>query len=320
MSNDAVPKRHATQKDTMQSDRLKKTALRYFLEVSRCGSIALAADRLHVASSAISRQIKGLEEALDVKLFERRPTGMVLSAAGELLVVHARNVSLDADRVMADILALEGLQRGHVRIACTEGFALDLLPELLAEFNQKHPRIHFDLAVAAPAEVADRVRNGEADIGLTFSRLAQEDIKVELRRASPIVMVARPDHPLAERKKIALAELASYPLALPASETSLRQIFDLACSLQGLIVTPLLSSDNARALHRFVLSSGVASIASRVSVRDYVNRKLMVVVPVVDRRLGDRGIELQTLRGRTLPRVVQAFLEFIKQRLADTEF
>lgn len=304
----------------MQSDRLKKTALRYFLEVARTGSISLASERLHVATSAISRQIKGLEEALNVKVFERRPTGMVLSAAGELLVVHARNVSLDADRVVADIVALEGLQRGQVRIACTEGFALNLVPELLAGFHQLHPRIHFDLVVAAPAKVAEMVRNGDVDMGLTFSRLAQEDIRVEWRRPSPVAMIARPDHPLADRRHVTLAELATYPLALPASETSLRQMFDLACSLQGLVVHPLLSSDNARALHRFVLSSGTASIASAFSVRDYVSRQLMVVVPLKDRRMGDRGVELQTLRGRTLPRVVQVFLDYTKQRLADMAF
>lgn len=303
----------------MQSDRLKKTALRYFLEVARTGSISLASERLHVAPSAISRQIKGLEDSLNVKVFERRPNGMVLSAAGELLVVHARNVSLDADRVMADIVALEGLQRGHVKIACTEGFALDLVPELLAAFHQVHPRIHFDLAVTSPAKVVEMVRNGDVDMGLTFSRLAQEDVKVELRRSAPVGMIARLDHPLAERKHVTLAELASYPLALPASETSLRQMFDLACSLQGLVVQPLLSSGNARALHRFVLSSGTASIASGFSVRDYVGRNLMVVVPLKDKRMGDRGIELQTLRGRTLSKVAQVFLNFAKQQLGQID-
>jgi hypothetical protein len=64
----------------MKSQQLQDTALRYFLEVVRCGSISEASQRLNVASSAISRQISSLEETLDTVLFERRPRGMVLSA------------------------------------------------------------------------------------------------------------------------------------------------------------------------------------------------------------------------------------------------
>lgn len=203
-------------------------------------------------------------------------------------------------------------------MACTEGFGLNLVPELMAAFHQLHPRIQFDLTVTSPAQVTAMVQNGDVEMGLCFSRVAHEDIQVELRRTSRVSMVARPDHPLAHRTQITLAELTRYPLALPARETSLRQLFDVACSLQGLVVKPILVCDNAWSLHRFVLSSGTASIASGFSVQDYVAQHQMVVVPIKDRRMGDRAIELQTLRGRLLPRVSQAFLTFVRQHLRES--
>ncbi|WP_347615130.1 LysR family transcriptional regulator, partial [Comamonas thiooxydans] len=75
---------------------LQDTALRYFHEVAQCGSLSEASARLHVAASAISRQIAALEERLGTPLFERHPRGMVLNAAGEILADHARRAGLDA--------------------------------------------------------------------------------------------------------------------------------------------------------------------------------------------------------------------------------
>ena len=96
----------------MRAHHLQDTALRYFLEVVRSGSLAVASERLHVAASAISRQISGLEQALDTVLFERQPRGMVPTPAGEILAAHARRSSMDADRVLEDLDALRGARQG----------------------------------------------------------------------------------------------------------------------------------------------------------------------------------------------------------------
>lgn len=92
---------------------LQETALRYFCEVARCGSLMQASERLHVAASAISQQIAGLEQALGTALFDRHPRGMVLNAAGEILATHARRASLDAERAVKEIMALQGLRSGR---------------------------------------------------------------------------------------------------------------------------------------------------------------------------------------------------------------
>lgn len=303
----------------MKSDHIKQTSLRYFLEVARTGSIVAASEKLFVATSAISRKISNLEDALEVQLFERRPRGMVLSAAGEMLATHARRAALEADRAVADILALQGFHKGHVSLACTEGFALDFLPRLVIDFQAQYPGIHFSIDVAGPAEVSERVRTGEVDIGLTFNRLALKEIKVEHRQPAPVMVVMRPDHPLAKAKTIRLSQLAAHPLALPTAENSLRQLFDVACSRSGLVIEPHVSSNCATALHRFVLVGGIASLAGEVSVRRHLAEGTMVAVRMHDRILEGRNIELQTLVGRTLPGVVSRFLSYIKGRLVEAE-
>lgn len=96
----------------MTARYLQDTALRYFLEVVRCGSISEAALRLNVAGSAISRQVSGLEDRLNTTLFERRKSGMTPTAAGELLAAYAFRNQLETEQVTQEIRELQGLRRG----------------------------------------------------------------------------------------------------------------------------------------------------------------------------------------------------------------
>lgn len=121
----------------MLSHRLQDASLRYFLEVVRSGSLTEAAQRLNVTVSAVSRQVASLETLLGVSLFDRRPRGMVASAAGEVLAPYALRGALEADRVVSEIAALHGLRRGRVRIASSAGFAIDFLPRCITEFRYR---------------------------------------------------------------------------------------------------------------------------------------------------------------------------------------
>lgn len=103
-------------------------ALRYFVEVARTGSLSDASARLHVAVSAISRQIAKLESELGAPLFERRPRGMALSEAGERLLGFAQRSLLEAEHVMKEIGGLDALHGSLLKIACSEGFAIDSCP------------------------------------------------------------------------------------------------------------------------------------------------------------------------------------------------
>src|SRR5574343_952151 len=118
----------------MRLHLLQDTALRYFKAVADTGSLPEASARQHVAASALSRQIAALEAQLGVALFERHPRGMVLTAAGDILLAHARRAELDAQRALEDIGALQGLRAGQVRLATPDAFANELVPRLCVDF------------------------------------------------------------------------------------------------------------------------------------------------------------------------------------------
>ncbi len=298
--------------------RLQDTALRYFLEVVRTGSVSEAATRLSVSPSAVSRQVATLEDLLGVPLFERRPRGMAPSPAGELLAAHALRNALEADRVVADIEALQGLRRGLIRVCCSAGFAIEFLPKAMAQFREQHPGMQFHLRVAAPAAVTQAVLNTEADIGLTYSRTAERDIEVQHRQVSPVIAIMRPDHPLARHASVTLAQMHPYPVALPERDNTVRQLFDIGCSQRQLVFDPVLVSNHFETLTHFVLHAGGMSISGEVTVRERVRRGELHAALIRERSMNGRAIELQTLAGRTLPEGVRAFIAHLRQQLPPT--
>ncbi|KKB63428.1 LysR family transcriptional regulator [Robbsia andropogonis] len=299
----------------MKVHHLQETALRYFVEVVRCGSITEASIRLGVAGSAISRQIAHLENVLETSLFDRRPRGMVPSAAGNVLAAHAFKAALDADHVIQQIADLQGAKGGSIRLTSSEGFAIEFLPGVITEYQKHYPGITFDVTVTEPVHVSRRIIEGDADIGFVFSRTPQKEIKVEHRQPAPVLAVMRPDHPLADRDYIDLAEMIQYPLALPDQSTTVRQLFDIACSLRQLLVEPAITSNFIVCLHSFVRAGNGITVSGEVSVRNACRRGDLVAKLIRDKALDARNLELQTLVGRTLPKPVQLFLDFLRNTL-----
>jgi len=299
----------------MRPQLLQDTTLRYFAEVAQCGSLTEASARLHVAASALSRQIAGLEQRMGTVLFERHPRGMVLTAAGEILARHARNHALDAERTLEDIAALQGLRSGQVRIATSDAFASEFLPRLCVQFQRHHQGIRFDVQVWPTPQVPEQVRQGTADIGLCFSRVPEPDIHVACRQPAPVLALVPPGHALAQLRSTTLKQLAQHPLGLPPTDTAVRQILDIACSRQGLLLTPVIESNHAKTLLNFVAQGGGVTVGSEIAARHMLATGALRGLPISDRGMEMRDIEVQTLSGRTLPHAAQSFLGLLLQQL-----
>ncbi len=304
----------------MSARILQDTAIRYFLEVVRCGSISEAAIRLNVAGSAISRQISGLEASLNTPLFERRKRGMIPSAAGELLAAYAFKNQLETERVSNEIIELQGMRRGEVRITSTTGFSIDFLPRAIGEFRERYTGIHFHLDVVNAKEVTRRLLEGESDIGLTFSQIPEPNINVQCRRSAPIYAVMNRDHPLADKQSLRLSQLAGYSLGMPTREIMMRSVIDACCSRQGLLIEPTFTTASMISLLSFASLNGGIIFSTELLVRHYLETYRLVAIPISDRDMNSLNMELHTLAGRTLPKAVSSFVDLLKERLQQESF
>jgi DNA-binding transcriptional LysR family regulator len=294
---------------------LQEVSLHYFMEVVHAGSVTEAAARLEVAPSAVSRQIARLERELDTLLFERRARGMTLNSAGELLAAHARRTWLDIERVADEILALRGLRQGEVRIAATEGFAYDFLPALVADFQAQSQGIRFTVDMCVQSEVARRVREGAADIGVTVSLASERGLNVEFRHPSPILAVMAPDHPLAARRQVSLSQVIAYPLALPAPASTLRQLLDISCTRQALALDPVVTSDHLYPLIQYVARTRAVTFCGEIALHQQLKAKTVAAVALRDREMNERHFEVQTMAGRHLPEAARAFISHLRETL-----
>jgi DNA-binding transcriptional LysR family regulator len=298
---------------------MDQTALRYFLEVARSGSLSRASERLFVAVSALSRQIAKLEEQMGTPLFERRPRGMVLTDAGKMLVNHARRSQLEEERVVGEIQGLSASGRATIRIAASEGVAPEFLPQVFAYFQKTHSRAHFQLDVSAPAIATQRVRDGTHDIAVCFSMAPEEDVHVHYAQRAPVFALMRRGHPLATRKVLSLADLLKWPLAMHSQGVTLRQLFDIACSLEGLVFEPVFVSNYHVALQSFVRRTDAITLTGYVTVRGRLETDGLAAIALSNPELHQRTLQVQTMAGRTLPQPVAAFVELLKQSIDKPE-
>jgi DNA-binding transcriptional LysR family regulator len=285
-----------------------KTAIRYFSEVVQHGSIRAAAGDLGVAQSAISRQLQALERELGVPLLERRPRGVALTPAGELVFAYARETAFHTERLSSEIDALQGLRRGHVRIHAIEAMVPHLLPRAIDAFLAQFPGINFEVEVAGTDRVQMAVREGRAEIGIGFCAEPAIDIRQIFQVKEPLFAIVAPDHPLASRGKISVRELETWPVAVPGRLTGTRRVFDGACRLAKVSVRPALETNSVELMHRFALVGHGVAVLTRLTCVESLESRQVVAVRFKEPEMNRGTVDVITLTGRRLPVAAERFL------------
>jgi DNA-binding transcriptional LysR family regulator len=293
--------------------------IRYFVEVSRTGSIREASERLNIAPSALSRQIQNLEHEIGLPLFERRPRGMSLTPAGEIYLRYARAIGLETDRVRHELEELRGLRRGIVRVYTVEGIVSDILTNVIAEFRAKHPGIAFSLVTIGTDDVVAAVRDGHADIGVSFHGQPDFAVRFVRRIRDPLRALVHPAHPLARRRQVTLAELLSLPVALPQPGFGIRRLIDEQCRRLGLSIEPALETNSIEALRGFARSGAGVSMLPSNSFQREIRLNLVAGIPITDRALNQCSMDISVLSGRRLPAAVTEFLAVLERGIANAD-
>ena len=147
--------------------------LQSFLAMARTGRLTVAARRMGVDHSTLSRRISALESAMQVKLFERRPAGFVLTPEGEALLADAEAIETLTVRMGARLHSTTAQLTGSVRIGTPEGFGTCFLAPQLAQLSAQHPDLNIEL-VANPRSFSLSKR--EADIAVSMARPSQGNV------------------------------------------------------------------------------------------------------------------------------------------------
>lgn len=290
----------AKRQERINRSMLYSRAAVYFDEVARRGSIKKASRALNIAPSAIDRQISQLEDRLGVPLFERLPTGIRLTAAGEVLIDTIRRGRREIERAESVIDDLRGLRRGRVSIGVAEG-AADFLSGAISTFHDAFPNIDFEIQIGEADDVLESLHRGSTDIGLTFNPPDEPGIRIERSLIYQMGAVVPPGDPFASLSTIRLAALADRKLVLPDHSIVLRTLFDQAW--QRVVGDPkrAVISTNSISVIKASVSSGIGiGVLNHIDVWKEVGNAELVFLPFGDLKIPLSVLSAVSLAGRAL--------------------
>jgi DNA-binding transcriptional LysR family regulator len=288
--------------------------LRYVDEVARVGSIRQAAERLHVAPSAVNRRIQDIEEELGTPIFERLPRGMRLTAAGELFVRYIRDRSAELDRVRSEIEELQSLRRGTVRLVASQALAPRFLPAAIAAFRKTHPLVAFEARIGDHVQAAEALRGLETELAVVFNLTPEPDLDRLAVVEQKLMAVMHAKHPLARTPGLRLRHCVDYPVVLPNRDTGGRQLLERFLARSSIRFQPMVESNSFEFLRGCL--DDHESISFQMAIGTALDDPNIVAREIEDRGFPRGELVLANLRGRQLPVIAYAFAEFLKNRLS----
>jgi DNA-binding transcriptional LysR family regulator len=204
--------------------RLKTRQLLLLIALDDCRNIHRASELLNMTQPAASKQLKDLEEMLDVRLFERLPRGMEPMIYGETMIRHARMALTSLALAHDDVVALKVGLTGQVEVGVIMTPAMTLLPAAISRVKQRAPLLRIGAHVETSNILLDRLRNGLLDfaIGRIMEDGDSTGLQYEELVEEPVCAVVRPGHPLLARKSLQLRDLVGQPWILSPHGSVLR--------------------------------------------------------------------------------------------------
>jgi DNA-binding transcriptional LysR family regulator len=244
--------------------------LAYFEAVARHGGFTRAAERLHVAQSAVSAQIRALESELGVDLFVRTTRHVALTHAGELLLERARRAFAELDTAKGELADISTVLTGRVTLGATSVSGAFHLPGALSRFHDRYPGVALSLRSGLIATLLTRLDAGETDFVLGP---VPDDLPTRFsarRVARESVVLALPaGHRLARERRVTLVEVSEEPFVCLAPESGLRAILTAAAAEAGFTARVPFEAASPASIRELVAAGlGVALLARSAAERE----------------------------------------------------
>ncbi|WP_034746568.1 LysR family transcriptional regulator [Halalkalibacter wakoensis] len=264
--------------------------IRYFMEVAKREHVTEAADALHVAQSAVSRQIANLEAELGVDLFIREGRRVKVTPIGKMFLERMKQAMNVIDNARLEVEEYLDPEQGTIRIAFPISMAAYTLPSAIVAFRAKYPKAKFQLKQAKYQELIDGVINGDFNMAL-IGPVPKERKKVKSQNlfTENVVALLPSNHPLADRESITIKELENEHFILLPDGFILRDLIVKACLQSGFKPKVSFEGDDIDALKGLVSAGlGITLIPEITLVENlpHATVKIPVISPAVTRTVG----------------------------------
>jgi DNA-binding transcriptional LysR family regulator len=254
--------------------------LRAFSLVASHGSFVHAAAHMHITPSAVSLQIKELEQAVQLALFQRSSKAVSLTPEGRQLLGDVHRVLHELERARDTVYRLRGRSAGTVSVGMVSS-AGNFLPRVLAQFRQQCGPVELNLTVGNREQLVDQLRKGSVDLAIMGAPPDDFDTTSTAFAALPLGIVAAPEHPLARARDIHASALAGHSFISRETGSGTRAAMQRYFGTAGIDATDMLELGSDEAVkHAAMANLGIAFVSLH-SVALELRNQLLVALDVV---------------------------------------
>jgi len=283
--------------------------LKVFEAVARHLSYTQAAQELHLTQPAVSMQIKQLEEAAGLPLFEQLGKKIYLTQAGQEMFHYCRNIASELAAAEETLEQLKGVHRGHLNIAVAST-ANAFATRLLANFAKQHEGINFSLDVTNRATLLRQLENNERDLVIMGRPPQGMELVTESFMDNPLVVIAPPDHPLAGQIELDIELLKQEVFVLREQGSGTRIAMERFFHERGFQLETGMEMTSNEAIKQAVEAGlGLGIVSIHTLELELETRRLVILnvkgFPIL------RHWYLVHRRGKRLSPVAEAFRQFV---------
>lgn len=286
-------------------------SLKMFCDVVETGSFSRAAQLNHVTQSAVSQQIRALENRYEQKLLSRSARQVTPTPAGERLFRGCKEILARFAEVEQEIREQGTQIAGTTTVSTIYSVGLHELQSIQKALLKTHPKVNMRLSYRRSDQVYDDVILGAAEIGIVAYPQPRAGVDIFPFRDDRLAVVSAPGHPFASKAKVSMAALAGVPLIAFDREAPTRKAIDRLFRERGLELNPIMEMDNVETVKRAVEMGLGVSVLPIASVQHEVAAGTIVAKPFAEGTF-TRPIGILLRKGKYLDRASQAVLEAFK--------
>jgi len=286
-------------------------SLKVFCDLIETRSFSKAASKNFISQSAVSQQIKALEDRFERKLVERSRNGLAPTAAGEAFYHGCQEILDRFSSLTEEMKGLGNVVAGQVRVATIYSVGLHELSPIVKRFIKSYPQVNIHIEYSRTNKVYDDVLSGAIDLGIVAYPSPRPQIEIIPFRSDRLVLVCSPDHPLAARKRIDLASLGGHRFIGFERDIPTRKAIDKILRAHKVSVRYVMEFDNIETIKRSVEADLGITIVPRATVENEVKAGTLVAVNFTQSFM--RPIGIIHRKGKTFSLAAQKLLEMLTE-------
>lgn len=285
--------------------------IQYFIEVAKREHVTDAALNLHVAQSAVSRQIFNLESELGVDLFIRDGRNVRLTPIGKVFLDHMEQAVKVIENAKREVEEYLDPEKGVVRIGFPSSLAHYTLPTVISAFREKYPEVKFHLKQGSFHDLTDSVVKGDIDMALLGPLPKHEKVKGTILFTENIVALLPTNHPLAGKRELSLSQLQNDSFILFPQGFVLRDLIVNACQQIGFKPQVSFEGEDIDSIKGLVSAGLGVTLIPEITVVDCLPRST-VMLPVIEPKV-TRSVGVIIPKERELLPTERLFYDFLKE-------